>query len=183
MAALETPNADIGASAPSFALIGTDGKTYTFADVQGTHGTVILFMCNHCPFVKAVIDRLIDDMRALQAEGIGVAAIMSNDVENYPDDSPERMKEFALQHGMPFVYLYDETQQVARDYGAVCTPDFFGFDRKGKLGYRGRLDEGRLDPPAANATRDLVVAMRALAGGTAVPSPQLPSIGCSIKWK
>jgi peroxiredoxin len=168
---------------PDFSLSATDGKTYALKDVAGANGTVIVFICNHCPYVKAVIDRLVADARALIAEGIGFAAVCSNDAATYPEDSFDAMKAFAARHAFPFPYLHDESQEVARAYGAVCTPDFFGYDRALKLRYRGRLDEGRTSPPPPNARRELLDAMRALAAGRDVPGEQIPSIGCSIKWK
>ncbi|MFY9699523.1 MAG: thioredoxin family protein [Rhodoplanes sp.] len=172
----------LGTPAPQFRLPATDGKTYALQDIAGSKGTVIVFICNHCPYVKAVIDRLVQDANALMAEGIGFAAICSNDAENYPDDSFDNMKRFAEKHGFSFPYLHDEDQSVARAYGAMCTPDFFGYDAQLKLRYRGRLDEGRTTPPPANARRELVEAKRAIAQGKA-PSGQMPSVGCSIKWK
>jgi hypothetical protein len=144
---------------------------------------VIVFICNHCPYVKAVIDRLVRDAEVLMAEDIGFAAICSNDANSYVEDSFDNMQRFARTHHFPFPYLHDEDQSVARAYGAVCTPDFFGFGADRKLRYRGRLDEGRTTPPPANARRELVEAMRAIARGAKVPADQIPSIGCSIKWK
>jgi peroxiredoxin len=172
----------LGTSAPDFRLPATDGKTYRLNDIAGPKGTVIVFICNHCPYVKAAIDRLVRDARTLMAEGVGVAAICSNDAENYPEDSFDNMKHFAKVHELPFPYLRDETQSVARAYGAVCTPDFFGYDAERKLRYRGRLDEGRTSPPPAGARRELVEAMHAIAMGNR-PATQIPSVGCSIKWK
>ncbi len=171
------------ASAPAFSLPGTDGRTYALKDVAGPKGTVIVFICNHCPYVKAVIGRLVADARTLIAEGVGFAAISSNDAASYPEDSFPKMREFAARHDFPFPYLHDETQDVARAYGAACTPDFFGFDRDLKLKYRGRLDEGRTSPPPPNARRELLEAMRAIVAGGPAPANQTPSIGCSIKWK
>jgi AhpC/TSA family len=144
---------------------------------------VIVFICNHCPYVKAVIDRLIADARLLMDEGVGFAAICSNDAAGYPEDSFPKMREFATKHDLPFPYLHDETQDAAHAYGAVCTPDFFGFDRDLRLKYRGRLDEGRTTPPPPNARRELLEAMRAIAAGGPAPANQVASIGCSIKWK
>ncbi len=169
--------------APDFRLPATDGRTYTLDDVAGENGTVIVFICNHCPYVKAVIDRLVADARVLLAEGVGFAAICSNDAVAYPEDSFGNMKQFAEAHDFPFPYLHDETQSVAKAYDAVCTPDFFGFDRDRKLKYRGRLDEGRTTPPPAGARRELIEAMRSIAATGLAPSDQPPSIGCSIKWK
>jgi peroxiredoxin len=173
----------LGASAPDFRLPSTDGRTYALRDVAGEKGAVIVFICNHCPYVKAVIGRLVADARTLIREGVGVAAISSNDAASYPEDSFLKMCEVALLHDFPFPYLHDESQDAARAYGAVCTPDFFGFDRDLKLKYRGRLDEGRTTPPPPNARRELLEAMRAIAGGSPAPTNQIPPIGCSIKWK
>jgi peroxiredoxin len=173
----------LGARAPDFRLPASDGRTYALKDVSGEKGTVIVFICNHCPYVKAVIGRLTADARLLIAEGVGFAAISSNDAASYPEDSFPKMREFALAHDFPFPYLHDEAQDVARAYGAVCTPDFFGFDRDLTLEYRGRLDEGRATPPPPNARRELLEAMRAIANGAPAPANQVPSIGCSIKWK
>jgi peroxiredoxin len=174
---------ELDASAPDFRLPATDGRTYALKDVAGPKGTVIVFICNHCPYVKAVIGRLTADARALMGEGVGFAAISSNDAASYPEDSFPKMGEFAKKHDFPFPYLHDETQAVARAYGAVCTPDFFGFDGDFKLKYRGRLDEGRTTPPPPGARRELLEAMRGIAGGGPAPANQTPSIGCSIKWK
>jgi peroxiredoxin len=173
----------LGAPAPDFSLPATDGKIHALRDVAGEKGTVIVFICNHCPYVKAVIDRLIADARILMREGVGFAAICSNDAASYPEDSFPRMREFARAHDFPFPYLHDESQAVARAYGAVCTPDFFGYDRELRLKYRGRLDEGRTNPPPPGARRELLEAMRAVAAGRPAPADQIPSIGCSIKWK
>ena len=173
----------LGARAPDFRLPATDGRTYALKDVSGEKGAVIVFICNHCPYVKAVIGRLTADARLLIGEGVGFAAICSNDAASYPEDSFDKMREFAKRHEFPFPYLHDETQDVARAYGAVCTPDFFGFDRDLKLKYRGRLDEGRTAPPPPGARRELVEAMRAIATTGLAPAEQVPSIGCSIKWK
>ena len=172
----------LGTSAPPFRLPTTDGQTYALRDIAGNKGTVIVFICNHCPYVKAVIGRLVKDAKVLMAEGIGFAAICSNDSKSYPEDSFDNMKRFAKAHDFAFPYLHDEDQSVVRAYGAVCTPDFFGYDADGKLRYRGRLDEGRTSLPPTNARRELVEAMRAIAAGKS-PVDQVPSVGCSIKWK
>jgi peroxiredoxin len=169
--------------APDFSLPGVDGRPYGFADVAGEKGTVIVFICNHCPYVLAIIDRLAADARTLMAEGIGFAAICANDAATYPDDSFPNMKKFAEKHALPFPYLHDESQEVARAYDAVCTPDFFGYDADRRLKYRGRLDEGRTSSPPAGARRELVEAMRTIAAENRIPPDQTPSIGCSIKWK
>lgn len=173
----------LGSPAPDFRLPATDGKTYALADLAGPKGTVVVFICNHCPYVKAVIDRLVADARTLAAEGIGFAAICSNDADGYPEDSFPNMARFAAAHHFPFPYLHDESQEVARAYGAQCTPDFFGLAADGRLAYRGRLDEGRTTPPPKGARRELVEAMRSIAATGVGPTRQVPSIGCSIKWK
>jgi len=169
--------------AHGFRLPATDGKTCSLDDVAGKNGTVIAFICNHCPYVKAVIDRMVADARTLQAEGIGFVAICSNDATGYPQDSFPHMKRFAEAHAFSFPYLHDESQAVARAYGVVCTPDFFGYDAARRLKYRGRLDQGRTTPPPAGARRELVEAMRAIAATGAGPAEQFPPMGCSIKWK
>jgi len=173
----------LGVKAPDFALPATDGKTYRLANVAGDKGTVVVFICNHCPYVKAVAPRMVADATTLAAEGIGFVAISSNDAASYPADSFDNMKAFAERYGFPFPYLYDESQAVARAYEAVCTPDFFGLDANGSIEYRGRLDEGRKDEPPPGARRELVEAMRAIARTGRGPAEQFPSVGCSIKWK
>jgi peroxiredoxin len=177
------PPVTLDTPAPAFRLPATDGRTYTLDDIAGAKGTVIVFICNHCPYVKAVIDRLVADTRSLLAEGIGFAAICSNDANAYPEDSFAAMQHFAQAHEFPFPYLHDEDQSAARAYGAVCTPDFFGYDAERRLKYRGRLDEGRTSPPPAGARRELVEAMRAIAKTGMASLVQTPSVGCSIKWK
>jgi hypothetical protein len=153
------------------------------ADVAGKNGTVVVFICNHCPYVKAVIGRLLEDAKLLLAEGIGFAAISSNDAAAYPEDSFPNMQRFAERHGLPFPYLYDESQAVARAYDAVCTPDFFGINAAGLVEYRGRLDQGRKEVPPPGAKRELVEAMRLIAATGKGPKDQIPSVGCSMKWK
>ncbi|MGD1926692.1 MAG: thioredoxin family protein [Paracoccaceae bacterium] len=176
------PICDFGWLAPAFSLPGTDGRTYSLDDIRGPSGTLIMFICNHCPYVTSAIDRIVRDAQALRGQGIGVAAICSNDARTYPADSFDRMVSFAKAHGFPFPYLHDETQSVARAYDAVCTPDFFGFDTDLGLQYRGRLDEGgRRDVPGAR--RELVEAMTQVAQSEQGPADQTPSMGCSIKWK
>ncbi len=181
--AVSVAPARLGVSAPDFRLTGTDGKTYVLADVAGKNGTVLVFICNHCPYVKAVLPRMIADARLLREEGVGFVAISSNDVSAYPEDSFPNMKRFAEQHGFPFPYLFDETQATARAYDAVCTPDFFGISAAGSIEYRGRLDEGRKEQPPAGAKRDLIEAMRLIAKTGKGPKEQVPSVGCSMKWK
>jgi peroxiredoxin len=180
--AAQPPVCDFGAKAPDFDLPGTDGRRYRLDDIRGSKGFVVVFICNHCPYVKAVADKLASEGRALAEIGIGMVAISSNDAEKYPDDSFENMKAFAEAHAFPFPYLHDEDQEVARTYGAVCTPDFFGYDAEGGLQYRGRLDSsGREARP--DAERELYAAMKEVAKTGHGPREQTPSIGCSIKWK
>ncbi|MEI6985154.1 MAG: thioredoxin family protein [Rhodospirillaceae bacterium] len=181
--AVETPVCDFGRLAPAFKLIGTDDEAHSLDDVRGTKGTVVMFLCNHCPYVRAVVNRLVDDVHVLHAYGIGFVAIMPNDTVAYPEDGFEAMKRFASAHRLPFPYLIDETQEIARAYGAVCTPDFFGFDAGLGLQYRGRLDAGRLELPPSAARRELREAMISVATTGHGPSDQTPSIGCSIKWR
>jgi len=175
--------AELGLKAPPFTLPATDGKTYSLADVKGERGTLVMFICNHCPYVEASIDRAIADAKALAPLGIATVAICGNDAVSYPEDSFDNMRAFAKRHGFPFPYLHDETQKIARAYGAVCTPDYFGFDGKLGLVYRGRLDEGRTEPPRQGAKRELLEAMTAVAKTGKAPAEQTPSVGCSIKWK
>jgi peroxiredoxin len=174
---------EFGWKAADFLLPATDGRNYGLQDIRGAKGTLIVFICNHCPYVKAVIDRLARDAAELAALGVGTAAISSNDAIGYPEDSFDNMKRFAAEHRLPFPYLYDESQQVARAYGAVCTPDFFGFNADLGLQYRGRLDESRKQGAAPGARRDLFEAMKQVALTGEGPRDQIPSIGCSIKWK
>ena len=166
-----------------FSLKGTDGRMHSLDEIRGENGTLLMFICNHCPYVKAVIGRLAEDVRALQAAGIGAAAIMPNDTQAYPADSFENMQKFAAEHSFPFPYLIDETQEVARAYGAVCTPDLFGFNRDGVLAYRGRVDSAGSKPPTGDEKRELRDAMLLVARTGAGPAEQVPSIGCSIKWR
>jgi peroxiredoxin len=181
--ATETPPCDLGRPAPDFSLPGVDGRTWTLAEIRGRNGTLVMFLCNHCPYVKAVVGRLVEDVTALAGHGVGAVAIMANDTVAYPEDNFEAMKRFAARHHFPFPYLIDESQDVARAYGAVCTPDFFGFDASLSLRYRGRLDSGRLESPPTGAPRELRAAMIAIAGGNQPPAAQNPSLGCSIKWR
>ena len=181
--AVSPPPAELGIPAPDFRLPGTDGKTYSLADVAGPNGTVVVFMCNHCPYVKGVLDRMIADAKALADIGVGFVGISANDVVTYPEDSFDNMKLLAEEKRLPFPYLHDETQAIARAYKAECTPDFFGLDADGHIQYRGRLDEGRKDPPPPGAKRELLEAMRMVAETGKAPSEQIPSIGCSIKWR
>jgi len=177
-----TPICNFGWSAVDFALEGVDGRTYTLADVRGPKGTLVMFICNHCPYVKSVIGRIVRDVADLKPEGIGAIAIMPNDTEAYPEDSFENMKVFAERHGLNFPYVIDRTQDVARAYDAVCTPDFFGFNKDLELQYRGRLDESR-KTVVEGARRDLYEAMVEIAATGRGPQEQIPSMGCSIKWR
>lgn len=176
------PICDFGWKARDFRLPATDGKSYALSDIRGPKGTLIVFICNHCPYVKAITDRFVRDAKDLAKAGIGVVAIGSNDAATYPEDSFDNMKVFAKANGFPFPYLHDENQKVARDYGAICTPDFFGFNGKDELQYRGRLDASRTSP-AAGARRDLYEAMMDVARTGKGPTGQISSMGCSIKWK
>ncbi len=177
------PVCDFGWKAPDFTLPGVDGKTYSLQELKGSKGTLVAFICNHCPYVQAVIDRLVRDARDLEPLGVKTVAICSNDAVNYPEDSFDNMKRFAEQHGFTFPYLHDESQEVARRYGAICTPDFFGFNADLELHYRGRLDESRKEAAAPHVRRDLFEAMKLIAETGQGPREQIPSIGCSIKWK
>jgi peroxiredoxin len=178
-----TPICDFGWKAPAFRLPATDGKIYALDDLKGPNGTLVVFICNHCPYVQAILDRLVRDAKDLAGLGIASVAISSNDAVTYPEDSFARMGEVAAAHRFPFPYLYDESQQAARLYGAVCTPDFFGFNRDLALQYRGRLDESGRDPAPAGARRELFEAMKVVAETGRGPAAQVPSMGCSIKWK
>ncbi len=183
MARTETPAAELGATAPDFRLPDPHGREWTLADCRGTRGTLVMFVCNHCPFVQAALERMVRDCRELEALGVKSVAIMPNDITAYPQDGPEAMARLAAEAGFSFPYLLDETQQVARAYGAVCTPDFFGYDAQLKLRYRGRLDAstpGRVEP---EARRELFEAMREVAASGQSAAPQRPSVGCSIKWR
>ena len=168
--------------AVDFDLPATDGKRYALADVKGENGLLVMFICNHCPYVKAVIDRIVRDCTELEQYGIGSVAINSNDTVSYPADSFDNMKRVAQDLRFTFPYLWDESQQTARAYAAVCTPDFFGFNRSLQLQYRGRLDASRTSP-VPNARRDLFEAMVQVAQTGKGPAEQVASMGCSIKWK
>jgi len=182
MVRTETPVCDFGQPAIDFALPGVDGKTWTLADCAGEKGLLVMFICNHCPYVQSIRERIVRDTRELKALGINTVAIMSNDVTDYEEDSFENMQAVAQEFDFPFPYLIDETQEVAKKYGAVCTPDFFGYNADLQLQYRGRLDESRKEA-VDGARRDLFEAMKQVAQTGHGPKDQVPSMGCSIKWK
>lgn len=181
--AVSPPVCDFGWKAPGFTLPGTDGRDWSLDQIAGPKGTLLMFICNHCPYVQAVMDRMVRDAKDLQALGIGVAAISANDAEAYPADSFENMKAEAAQRGFTFPYLYDESQAVAKAYDAICTPDFFGFDAGGGLQYRGRIDASGRQPAAPDVKRELFEAMKLVAEIGQGPQDQVASMGCSIKWK
>jgi peroxiredoxin len=182
MARAQTHICDFGWHAVDFKLTGVDGKAYSLAEARGPKGTLVAFICNHCPYVKAVIGRLVEEARALRTLGVHTIAINSNDAHSYPEDSFDKMKLFAAKHAIPFPYVIDETQAIARAYDAQCTPDFFGFNAKDELQYRGRLDASRTSL-IPNARRELFEAMKQIAETGSGPQDQIPSIGCSIKWR
>ncbi|MDP3609931.1 MAG: thioredoxin family protein [Methylophilus sp.] len=182
MASVNPPVCNFGWRAPDFSLQNVDGSTVTLQSNMGKHGLLIMFICNHCPYVKAILPRLIQDVKALQILGVNTVAIMSNDPTDYPEDSFEYMQKISQEMAFPFPYLLDETQQIAKLYGAVCTPDFFGFNNKAELQYRGRFDESRKET-APDSTRDLFKAMKLIAETGHGPKEQIASIGCSIKWR
>lgn len=182
MVRTETPVCEFGRPAPDFELPGTDGRRWGLAELKGKNGLLVMFICNHCPYVQAVRERMLRDARELKALGVNTVAIMSNDPSDYPEDSFENMQAIARQLDFPFPYLYDATQEVAKAFGAVCTPDFFGYNADLTLQYRGRLDESRKEP-APNARRELFEAMKQIALTGHGPKDQIPSMGCSIKWK
>ncbi len=177
------PICDFGWRAPGFSLYDLKGNPKTFADIAGENGTLIMFISNHCPYVKAIETRIARDAKDLQNLGIGMAAICSNDEISYPDDGPAGMAAQARRAGFDFPYLHDKDQSVARAYDAVCTPDFFGFDKDGGLQYRGRLDASRKETGPDDLRRDLFEAMKQVAETGRGPKDQTPSMGCSIKWK
>jgi peroxiredoxin len=183
MARTETPAADTGDAAPDFRLADAEGRVWTLADCRGPKGTLVMFICNHCPYVQSALDRILKDCRELLALGVTSVAIMPNDIERYPQDGPDEMARLARERDFPFPYLFDATQEVARSYGAVCTPDFFGYDPQLKLRYRGRLDAGTPGRPLNGGPRELLEAMRQVAETGKGPAQQSPSVGCSIKWR
>lgn len=183
MVSLETPVCEFERPIIDFSLPGVDGKVWTPEMARGANGLLVMFICNHCPYVKAILERMVRDTGELMAYGINTVAIMSNDPAEYEEDSFENMQAVAERYRFPFPYLLDESQQVAKAYGAVCTPDFFGYNRDMKLQYRGRLDASRKETAPADAKRDLFDAMKQVAETGKGPAEQIPSMGCSIKWK
>lgn len=183
MALTESTMMPLGSQAPGFSLPEPNGKIWSLEDVRGAKALVVVFMCNHCPFVKQLKPALAEFGRELQAKGGAMLAISSNDAESHPADAPEKMAEDAETFGYSFPYLYDETQEVAKAYGAVCTPDFFLFDQEGKLAYRGQFDDSRPGDGKPVTGSDLRAAVEALLEGRSPSADQKPSIGCSIKWK
>jgi peroxiredoxin len=182
MVSLETPVCEFSLPAIDFSLPGVDGSDWTLERCKGDKGLLVMFICNHCPYVQSIRDRIVRDTNALKALGVNSVAIMSNDPRQYEEDSFANMQKVAAQYGFDFPYLLDETQQVAKAYGAVCTPDFFGYNADLQLQYRGRLDESRKESAADDVRRDLFEAMRQVAETGAGPEHQIPSMGCSIKW-
>lgn len=178
---LDTPLCNYNWQAPDFTLLDPDNNSFTMSEHLGDKGLLIAFICNHCPYVQAIVERLVADTNELMNEGINVVAIMSNDYHSVSSDSPANMKKFAKMHEFKFPYLIDEDQNVAKTYGAVCTPDFFGLNKEGKLQYRGSIDDARMGNPD-NRNRFLVNAMRQIAETGQGPKQQIPSMGCSIKW-
>jgi len=182
MALTETPICNFGEKAKNFNLISTENKKMSLDDIMGKNGTLVMFICNHCPYVKAVIQDIVNDVNKLKNLGINSAAIMSNDVKNYPDDSFDNMISFSKLHNFSFPYLIDNTQKVAKEYGAVCTPDFFGYNKNLELQYRGRIRELRNLKPVQKGDSELYIAMKEIASTGKGPKKQIPSMGCNIKW-
>lgn len=183
MAVAQPSVVDLHFKAPDFDLLGVDGKYYSLQSFQGSSALVVMFICNHCPYVKAIRERLVQDTSELLKHGIQSVAVMSNDAADYPEDSFENMQKVAKEFSFPFPYLYDETQEVAKAYGAVCTPDFFGFNRDLHLRFRGRLDASNKSTAPNDARRELFEGMQYVANTGLAPDNQIPSIGCSIKWR
>ncbi len=182
MVLTKTPICNFGEKAKSFKLKGTDGKIHKIEDHLGRNGLLIMFICNHCPYVKAVIEDIVNDCKNLEKKGLKSIAIMSNDTKNYPEDSFENMINFSKKYSFNFPYLIDETQEVAKKYGAVCTPDFFGYNNKLELQYRGRIRELKNLKPLRNSESDLLKAMQQIIKTGKGPNEQIPSMGCNIKW-
>ena len=182
MTLTETPICNFGEKAKNFDLISTDNKKISLNDVKGKNGTLVMFICNHCPYVKAIIKNIVEDVKYLETLNIKSVAIMSNDVKNYPEDSFENMITFSKLNNFSFPYLFDETQKIAKDYGAVCTPDFFGYNSNLELQYRGRIRELKNLKPVIKGDSDLITAMKLIVESGKGPKKQIPSMGCNIKW-
>ena len=182
MVLTKTPICNFGEKPHSFSLKGVDDKIYKLEDCLGDKGTVIMFICNHCPYVKAIIKNIVDDTNNLRNLGVNAIAIMSNDTKNYPDDSFDKMKDFAKDNKFNFPYVIDETQEIAKKFGAVCTPDFFGYNSNNELQYRGRMRELKELKPVSDDESDLFKAMKLIAQTGKGPKNQIPSMGCNIKW-
>ena len=182
MSLTETPICNFGEKAKNFNLLSTENRKTSLDDIKGKNGTLIMFICNHCPYVKAVIKDIVEDAKYLETLDIKSTAIMSNDVKNYPEDSFENMISFSKFHYFSFPYLIDETQQIAKEYGAVCTPDFFGYNKNLELQYRGRIRELKDLKPVRKGDSDLKNAMKLVAKTGKGPASQVPSLGCNIKW-
>lgn len=183
MVLLHTPVCDFNLPAIDFDLPGVDGRNWTLGQCRGDNGLLVMFICNHCPYVKSILEKLVRDTREIEALGINCVAIMSNDPEDYPEDSFENMRKVATEQNFPFVYLMDKTQAVAKAYGAVCTPDFFGYNADLELQYRGRLDDSGQQHDRPDARRELFEAMQLIAESGQGPEEQIASMGCSIKWR
>jgi len=182
MTLTKTPICNFGEKAKDFNLLSTENKKVSLDDIRGENGTLVMFICNHCPYVKAVIKDISQDAKFLESIGVKSAAIMSNDVKNYPEDSFENMISFSKLHNFSFPYLIDESQKVAKEYGAVCTPDFFGYNKNLELQYRGRIRELKNLKPITKGDSDLRVAMKLVSTSGKGPAEQIPSMGCNIKW-
>lgn len=182
MVSLETPVCDFGVEALDFSLMGTDEKIWTLEECRGEKGLLVMFICNHCPYVQAIRERIVRDTRDLKMLGLNSVAIMSNDPSQYEEDSFDNMQKVAREFDFPFPYIVDKTQEIAKSYGAVCTPDFFGYNADLKLQYRGRLDESRKETALGEVRRDLFEAMKQVAETGKGPEDQIPGMGCSIKW-
>ena len=182
MTLADTPICNFGEKAKKFGLISTDNKKISLNDVKGKNGTLVMFICNHCPYVKAIIKNIVEDVKYLETLNIKSVAIMSNDVKNYPEDSFENMITFSKLNNFSFPYLFDETQKIAKDYGAVCTPDFFGYNSNLELQYRGRIRELKNLKPVIKGDSDLMAAMKLIVETGKGPKKQIPSMGCNIKW-
>jgi len=183
MVSLETPVCEFGEAAIDFSLPGVDGKNWTLDECKGENGLLVMFICNHCPYVKAIRERIVRDANELKQHGVNCVAIMSNDPALYEEDSFDNMRKVSEEFGFPFPYLLDETQEVAKAYGAVCTPDFFGYNADLELQYRGRLDESRKETAQGDVRRDLFEGMLQVAHSGRGPEDQIPGMGCSIKWR